>query len=83
MSRQSDLIAGIEVAGPAIAAAIKARGGKLVSEPVDQSWGARTFNLVDPDGYRYLYGESSASPVQQITDPQQNVVATFSYVNFP
>lgn len=36
----------------AIAAAIKARGGKLASAPADQSWGARTFNLVDPDGYK-------------------------------
>jgi len=35
-----------------IAAVIKARGGKLASEPADQPWGARTFNLVDPDGYK-------------------------------
>ncbi|MBI2401351.1 MAG: VOC family protein [Gemmatimonadetes bacterium] len=35
-----------------IAAAIKARGGKLASEPTDQPWGARTFNLVDPDGFK-------------------------------
>ena len=35
-----------------VAAGIKARGGKLASEPADRPWGARTFNLVDPDGYR-------------------------------
>jgi len=35
-----------------IAAGIKARGGTLASEPADQPWGARTFNLVDPDGYK-------------------------------
>lgn len=35
-----------------IAAGIKARGGKLASEPADQPWGARTFNLVDPDGFK-------------------------------
>jgi uncharacterized glyoxalase superfamily protein PhnB len=35
-----------------IAEAIKARGGRLASEPTNQPWGARTFNLVDPDGYR-------------------------------
>ncbi len=35
-----------------IAAAIKARGGRLASEPTDQPWGPRTFNLVDPDGYK-------------------------------
>lgn len=36
-----------------IAAGIKARGGRLASEPADQRWGARTFNLVDPDGYKF------------------------------
>ncbi len=35
-----------------IAAGIKARGGWLAAEPADQPWGARTFNLVDPDGYK-------------------------------
>lgn len=34
-----------------VAAAIKARGGELASEPADQPWGARTFDLVDPDGF--------------------------------
>jgi uncharacterized glyoxalase superfamily protein PhnB len=35
-----------------IAAAIKARGGALLSEPTDVSWGARVFQLVDPDGFK-------------------------------
>ena len=42
-----------------IAAAIKARGGKLASEPADQPWGARTFNLVDPDGYKLTISSST------------------------
>jgi uncharacterized glyoxalase superfamily protein PhnB len=35
-----------------IAARIKVAGGTLASEPVDQPWGSRTFDLVDPDGYK-------------------------------
>ncbi|HWP36828.1 MAG TPA: VOC family protein [Gemmatimonadales bacterium] len=35
-----------------VAAAIKARGGTLASEPATQPWGTRTFNLVDPDGFK-------------------------------
>lgn len=35
-----------------VAAAIKARGGTLASEPTTQSWGTRSFALVDPDGFR-------------------------------
>jgi uncharacterized glyoxalase superfamily protein PhnB len=35
-----------------IATRIKAHGGTLASEPADQPWGSRTFNLVDPDGYK-------------------------------
>lgn len=42
-----------------IAAAIKARGGKLASDPTDQPWGARTFNLVDPDGYKLTISSST------------------------
>lgn len=33
-----------------LAAGIKERGGQLVREPTDQSWGAREFAVVDPDG---------------------------------
>ena len=34
-----------------MANAIKGRGGKLASEPTDMPWGARAFDLVDPDGF--------------------------------
>jgi uncharacterized glyoxalase superfamily protein PhnB len=34
-----------------LAAAVKARGGKLTQEPTDQPWGARDFAVVDPDGF--------------------------------
>ncbi|MDQ2980201.1 MAG: VOC family protein [Acidobacteriota bacterium] len=36
----------------AIATGIKARGGKLDSEPQDQPWGSRDFSLTDPDGFK-------------------------------
>jgi uncharacterized glyoxalase superfamily protein PhnB len=35
-----------------MAAAIRARGGTLATEPMTQSWGTRTFSLVDPDGFK-------------------------------
>lgn len=35
-----------------LADAIRARGGALASEPADQPWGARSFDLEDPDGFR-------------------------------
>ena len=34
-----------------LAAAIKARGGKLTQEPTDQPWGSRDFAVADPDGF--------------------------------
>jgi len=34
-----------------LAAAIRERGGTLTQEPQDQSWGARDFAIVDPDGF--------------------------------
>ena len=36
----------------AIAARIRERGGTLASEPADMPWGARAFNLTDPDGFQ-------------------------------
>lgn len=36
----------------AVAEAIKARGGTLASEPDDMPWGARAFDLLDPDGFQ-------------------------------
>ncbi len=35
-----------------LAAGIKARGGTLDQEPTDQSWGARDFAVVDPNGFK-------------------------------
>ena len=35
-----------------LAAAIEERGGTLESTLEDMPWGARTFSLVDPDGYK-------------------------------
>lgn len=37
-----------------IANRIKANGGTLESEPIDTPWGARTFRLSDPDGFRFV-----------------------------
>ena len=34
-----------------LAASIKERGGVLDSEPTTMPWGARSFGLVDPDGF--------------------------------
>jgi uncharacterized glyoxalase superfamily protein PhnB len=31
---------------------IKARGGTLAQEPQDEPWGARSFSVVDPDGFK-------------------------------
>ena len=35
-----------------LAAAIRARGGVLDSEPADMPWGSRMFRVRDPDGYK-------------------------------
>ena len=35
-----------------LAGQIKARGGTLAEEPKDQAWGARTFAVEDPDGFK-------------------------------
>jgi len=34
-----------------LATAVKERGGKLAQEPRDQPWGARDFQVIDPDGF--------------------------------
>lgn len=36
----------------ALAAQIKARGGKLLEEPKTQSWGSRELAVADPDGFK-------------------------------
>jgi len=42
----------------AMAAQIKAAGGHLAEEPVDQAWGVRSLAVDDPDGYRFtIYRE--------------------------
>jgi lactoylglutathione lyase len=35
-----------------LANGIKARGGNLLSEPVDMPWGPRVFRVQDPDGFK-------------------------------
>ena len=35
-----------------LATRIEERGGTLASRPSDRPWGARVFNLVDPDGFK-------------------------------
>jgi len=35
----------------ALAVRIKAGGGRLTEEPKDQSWGARSLSVDDPDGF--------------------------------
>ena len=41
-----------------IANGIKARGGTLATEPKDE-WGSRSFNLVDPTGYKITVSSGS------------------------
>jgi len=41
-----------------LAAHIKERGGVLASEPATMSWGARSFGLVDPDGFNLTISSS-------------------------
>jgi uncharacterized glyoxalase superfamily protein PhnB len=43
----------------ALASGIKARGGKLDSEPTDQPWGTRDFSLTDPDGFKITIGRET------------------------
>jgi uncharacterized glyoxalase superfamily protein PhnB len=40
----------------ALAAGIKARGGKLDDGPRDQPWGVRDFSVTDPDGFKITIG---------------------------
>lgn len=39
----------------ALATLIKARGGTLLEEPKDQSWGTRDFAVADPDGFKITF----------------------------
>ncbi len=44
-----------------LAEAIRSRGGSLEQEPTDQPWGSRSFDLVDPDGFRITVTSSEPS----------------------
>jgi lactoylglutathione lyase len=39
-----------------LAERIKANGGALTQEPLDQPWGSRDFSFEDPDGYKITVG---------------------------
>ncbi|MGH7682675.1 MAG: VOC family protein, partial [Candidatus Eiseniibacteriota bacterium] len=43
----------------AFAAAIKAQGGLLDTEPTDQPWGSRDFSISDPDGFKITIGKET------------------------
>ena len=44
----------------ALAARIKASGGRLDSEPQDTAWGTRAFSIADPDGFKFtIYNEKA------------------------
>ena len=42
----------------AIAAGIKARGGTLLHDPQDESWGERDFAIADPDGFKITISQA-------------------------
>ncbi len=41
-----------------IAAQIKARGGTLLHDPQDESWGERDFAIADPDGFKITISQA-------------------------
>jgi uncharacterized glyoxalase superfamily protein PhnB len=43
-----------------VAKRIKDNGGTLTQEPADMPWGARIFQLVDPDGYKLVVSSEQA-----------------------
>jgi lactoylglutathione lyase len=42
----------------AVVAAVRAAGGTVVEEPVDQPWGERVARVADPDGNRVIVGQA-------------------------
>ncbi len=42
-----------------LAIQIKARGGRLIQEPRDESWGIRDFAVADPDGFKITIGAAT------------------------
>jgi len=45
----------------ALADRIRAYGGKIIVEPTDTPWGARSFTVEDPDGFKISFGRSPSS----------------------
>ncbi|MEO7999391.1 MAG: VOC family protein [Gemmatimonadaceae bacterium] len=45
-----------------VANRIKAHGGTLASEPADMPWGARVFQVVDPDGFKFTISSERKAP---------------------
>ncbi|OGF25430.1 MAG: hypothetical protein A2V63_08390 [Candidatus Eisenbacteria bacterium RBG_19FT_COMBO_70_11] len=41
----------------ALAERIRAYGGKIIMEPADMPWGARSFAVEDPDGFKVSFNE--------------------------
>ena len=41
-----------------VAAGIQARGGTLLHEPQDESWGERDFAIADPDGFKITISQT-------------------------
>src|SRR5690349_6644262 len=48
----------------AVAARIKAHGGRLDSEPADTPWGLRAFRVSDPDGFRLTIAAELRAPAR-------------------
>jgi lactoylglutathione lyase len=44
----------------AAVAAVRAAGGTVIEEPVDQPWGERVARVADPDGNRVIIGQAGA-----------------------
>ncbi|HYM79861.1 MAG TPA: VOC family protein [Candidatus Limnocylindria bacterium] len=42
----------------ALAKRMRAYGGKIIAEPADMPWGARSFTVEDPDGFKISFSES-------------------------
>jgi lactoylglutathione lyase len=47
----------------ALAARIKAAGGRLTEEPKDQPWGARSLSVDDPDGFSLTIYRERPAPI--------------------
>jgi lactoylglutathione lyase len=45
----------------AVVDAVRAAGGTVVEEPVDQPWGERVARVLDPDGNRVIVGQTAGA----------------------